>query len=176
MTCFGRKSSCLSMWGSLGGTLRTNFRQNDAPGGLQWAHQKYSFRDPAGGLFGRLHRMGKPDAVIYGISCFPYGKAPIWPVAQNGGWGLGGGWGGAGLTELSSQRAPICRVRRPRPSGLWGLFSSPRDQVTVPFQEPSRQREDVRAGPPFPARRRRHPNDPGHPHLTRRREWAFPTV
>ena len=45
--------------------------QNDAPGGLQWAHQKYSFRDPAGGLFGRLHRMGKPDAVIYGISCFP---------------------------------------------------------------------------------------------------------
>ena len=34
------------------------------------------------------------------------------PVAQNG---LGAG-AGAGLTELSNQRAPIFRVRRPRPS------------------------------------------------------------
>ena len=35
---------------------------------------------------------------------------------------LGRGWGGAGglgLTELSNQRAPIFRVRRPRPRGLW---------------------------------------------------------
>ena len=37
------------------------------------------------------------------------------------GWGGWGGWGlGLGLTELSNQRAAIFRVRRVRPSGLWG--------------------------------------------------------
>ena len=35
-------------------------------------------------------------------------------VAQNG---LGGGLG-AGLTELSNQRAPIFRIRRPRPAAV----------------------------------------------------------
>ena len=50
-------------------------------------------------------------------------------VARNG---LGWAGVGLGLTELSNQRAPIFRIRRPRPRSCWGCVSTLGVQATVP--------------------------------------------